>query len=102
MHHLPFEVASVDDAVKPGRICAEAIWQSISKGRVPAGVQFVVESRDPDNHRLEVYWGIDRIPPGQKSRPAHEWKGAHSLEAAIADPVSGQDTSLQDPSLLTR
>jgi len=33
-------------------------------------------------------------------RPANEWKGAHSLAAAIADPVRGQDTTLQVPTLL--
>jgi hypothetical protein len=33
-------------------------------------------------------------------RPAEEWKGATSLEAAIADPVVGQDTTVQDRSLL--
>jgi hypothetical protein len=59
-----------------------------------------VEFRDPDNHRLEIYWGIDQVAPGKKARPADEWKGALSLEAAIADPVKGQDTTLKDPSLL--
>jgi hypothetical protein len=33
-------------------------------------------------------------------RPPEEWKGAKSLEAAIADPVVGQDTTVQDHSLL--
>jgi hypothetical protein len=33
-------------------------------------------------------------------RPPVEWKGAQSLEAAIADPVHGQDTTLHDPALL--
>jgi hypothetical protein len=33
-------------------------------------------------------------------RPAAEWKGARGLEAAIADPVRGQDTSVGDRSLV--
>jgi hypothetical protein len=33
-------------------------------------------------------------------RPAEQWKGASNLEAAIADPVVGQDTTVQDRSLL--
>ncbi|HEY1411929.1 MAG TPA: hypothetical protein VGF36_07295, partial [Rhodopila sp.] len=71
-------------------------------GRRRAGVQIAVEFRDPDNHRLEIFWGIDQIAAGAEARPAQEWKGAKSLEAAIANPVSGQDTSLKDPSLLAR
>ena len=69
-------------------------------GRRRAGVQIAVEFRDPDGHRLEIYWGIDQIGSDGRARPASEWKGAKSLEAAIADPVIGQDTSLADPSLL--
>ncbi len=34
-------------------------------GRRRAGVQIAVEFRDPDNHRLEIYWGIDQIAPGE-------------------------------------
>ena len=37
-----------------------------------------------------------------KVRPAAQWKWAHSLEDAIADPCEGQDTTLADPSLLRR
>jgi hypothetical protein len=51
---------------------------------------------------LEIFWGLDRIAEGEKARPAHEWRGARSLEAAIADPVAGQDTRLHDPGLLNR
>ncbi len=61
-------------------------------GRRRAGVQIAVEFRDPDGHRLEIYWGIDQIAPGAQARPAQEWKGARSLEEAIADPVVGQNT----------
>jgi len=53
-----------------------------------------------DGHRLEIYWGIDQIGRGEAARPAAEWKGALSLEAAIADPVKGQDTTLKDLGLL--
>ena len=63
-------------------------------------MQFVVEFRDPDGHRLEIYWGIDQIGSDGHMRPAEQWKGANSLEAAIADPVVGQDTTVQDKSLL--
>ena len=62
-----------------------------------AGVQIAVEVLDSDDNRLEIYCGIDQILPGKQARPALELKGAHSLEATIADPVAGQNTSLSDP-----
>jgi catechol 2,3-dioxygenase-like lactoylglutathione lyase family enzyme len=100
MHHMAFEVPTLDDVVR-ARAHLRAHNVSIDfDGRRRAGVQIAVEFRDPDNHRLEIYWGIDQIAPGEQARPAHEWKGAQSLEAAIADPVRGQDTRLRDPTLL--
>jgi catechol 2,3-dioxygenase len=101
LHHMAFEVASLDDVVRARAHLREHDVQIDFDGRRRAGVQIAVEFRDPDGHRLEIYWGIDQIAPGEKARPAHEWKGALSLEAAIADPVLGQDTTLRDPSLLT-
>jgi catechol 2,3-dioxygenase len=69
------------------------------EGRRRAGAQIAVEFRDPDNHRLEIFWGLDQLAPGQKARPREEWKWAHSVEEAIQNPVKGQDTRLKDPSL---
>lgn len=100
LHHLAFEVAALDDVVR-ARAHLRRLGVPVDfDGRRRAGVQIAVEFRDPDGHRLEVYWGIDQIPAGGQARPAHEWKGAASLEAAIADPVAGQDTRLNDPALL--
>ncbi|PPQ28707.1 VOC family protein [Rhodopila globiformis] len=100
MHHMAFEVPTLDDVVRArAHLRAHAVPIDFD-GRRRAGVQIAVEFRDPDGHRLEIYWGIDQIVPGEQARPAHEWKGAQSLEAAIADPVRGQDTRLQDPALL--
>jgi catechol 2,3-dioxygenase len=100
LHHLAFEVAELDDVVK-ARAHLRAHQVPIDfDGRRRAGVQIAVEFRDPDNHRLEIYWGIDQIAGGADARPAEEWKGAQSLEAAIADPVKGQDTRLRNPGLL--
>lgn len=101
LHHIAFEVASLDDVLRARAHLREHGVQIDFHGRRRAGVQIAVEFRDPDNHRLEIYWGIDQIAPGAQARPAEEWKGALSLEAAIADPVNGQDTSLKDPALLT-
>lgn len=101
LHHIAFEVPTLDDVVRARAHLRKHDVPIDFDGRRRAGVQIAVEFRDPDNHRLEIYWGIDQIAPGENARPAHEWKGASSLEAAIADPVAGQDTSLKDPTLLT-
>jgi catechol 2,3-dioxygenase len=100
LHHLAFEVATLDQVVLARDHLRKHAVPIDFDGRRRAGVQIAVEFRDPDNHRLEIYWGIDQIAAGAQARPAHEWKGAHSLEAAIADPVAGQDTRLNDPALL--
>lgn len=41
-----------------------------------------------------IYWGLDPIGTSGYVRPASEWKGIKILEAAIANPVLGQDTRL--------
>jgi catechol 2,3-dioxygenase len=53
-----------------------------------------VEFRDPDNHSLEIYWGVDQVGSDGRVRPADQWHGVPSLEEAIAHPVPGQDTHI--------
>ena len=100
LNHLAFEVASLDEVVL-GRNHLKKHGVAIDfEGRRRAGVQIAVEFRDPDGHRLEIYWGLDRVGPDGYIRPANEWKGARTLRDAIANPVKGQDTTLKDPSVL--
>ena len=102
LNHLAFEVSSLDEVIRVrGHLKAHDVPIDFD-GRRRAGCQIAVEFRDPDNHRLEVYWGLDQIGSDGRARPADEWKGAPSIEAAIADPVAGQDVSLRDPALLKR
>ena len=100
LNHLAFEVASLDEVVRARDHLRRHGVTIDFAGRRRAGCQLAVEFRDPDNHRLEIYWGIDQIGSGGHVRPPAEWKGVPSLEAAIADPVRGQDTTLHDPALL--
>jgi catechol 2,3-dioxygenase len=46
---------------------------------------------DPDNHSIEIYWGVDQIGTDGRARPSSEWKGIKGLEEAVANPVAGQD-----------
>src|SRR5271168_4033521 len=100
LNHIAFEVASLDEVVRARDHLRRHGVEIDFEGRRRAGCQLAVEFRDPDNHRLEIYWGIDQIGSDGAVRPAAEWKGARSLKDALADPVRGQDTTLLDSSLL--
>jgi catechol 2,3-dioxygenase len=100
LNHMAFEVATLDEVIRARNHLRKHGVGIDFEGRRRAGVQIAVEFRDPDGHRLEIYWGLDRVKSDGYIRPASEWKLARSLKEAIADPVRGQDTSLKDPSIL--
>src|SRR5579864_840346 len=102
LNHLAFEVATLDEVLRAREHLRRHNIQIDFEGRRRAGCQIAVEFRDPDNHQLEIYWRLDQIGSDGYVRPAEEWKGAHSLEAAIADPVRGQDTTLVDSTRIKR
>ena len=99
LNHLAFEVATLDEVLRARDHLRRHGVTIDFAGRRRAGCQIAVEFRDPDNHRLEIYWGIDQVGSDGAVRPPSEWKGARSLEEAIADPVRGQDTTLQGAAL---
>ena len=99
LNHVAFEVASLDDVIRARDHLRKHEVQIDFEGRRRAGVQIAVEFRDPDGHRLEIYWGLDQVGSDGKVRLREQWKGARSLAEAIADPVVGQDTTLRDASL---
>jgi catechol 2,3-dioxygenase len=100
LNHLAFEVATLDEVVLARNHLKKHGVVIDFEGRRRAGVQIAVEFRDPDGHRLEIYWGLDRVGRDGYIRPANEWKGARTLRDAIANPVKGQDTTLMNPSIL--
>jgi catechol 2,3-dioxygenase-like lactoylglutathione lyase family enzyme len=100
LNHIAFEVPSLDDVIRARDHLQRHLVPIDFAGRRRAGCQIAVEFRDPDNHRLEIYWGIDQFGSDGRARPAAEWDGKPSIEAALAAPVPGQDLSLRDPSLL--
>jgi len=100
LNHMAFEVATLDEVILARNHLRKHGVKLDFEGRRRAGVQIAVEFRDPDGHRLEIYWGLDRVKKDGVIRPASEWKLARSLKDAVADPVAGQDTRLKDPSIL--
>jgi len=101
-HHMAFELGSLDEVFRARKHLREAGAKITFEGRRRAGVQVAVEFQDPDGHTLELYWGIDQIGTDGYVRPPEEWRGANTLEEAIANPPPGQAPVLRDRSLLDR
>ena len=99
LNHFAFEVGTLDEVIRARDHLKKHNVKIDFEGRRRAGVQIAVEFRDPDGHRLEIYWGLDQVGTDGHVRPPSEWKWAHTLAEAIRDPVRGQDTTLADPTL---
>ena len=102
LNHMAFEVATLDEVLRAAEYLRKHGTRIDFEGRRRAGVQIAVEFRDPDGHRLEIYWGLDQVGSDGITRPSEEWKWAHSFVDAITDPVKGQDTTLLEPSLIEK
>jgi catechol 2,3-dioxygenase len=100
LHHMAFEVSSLDEVFRARKHLREAGATILFDGRRRAGVQIAVEFLDPDGHNLEIYWNIDQVGTDGTVRPGSEWRGAKSLEEALANPPRGQTPVLHDRSLL--
>lgn len=95
LHHVAFEVGNLDEVFAARERLREHGATITFEGRRRAGCQIAVEFLDPDGHCLEIYWGLDQVGTSGYVRPASEWKGIRTLEAAAANPVIGQDTGTQ-------
>jgi catechol 2,3-dioxygenase len=94
LHHLAFELATLEQLVRAREHLRRHGVKVDYEGRRRAGCQVAVEFRDPDNHFLEIFWGLDQVGSDGRVRPAEEWREEASLEDAIANPPPGQDTTL--------
>jgi len=99
MHHMAFEVATIDEVLKARDHLKANGVEIVFEGRRRAGAQVAVEFRDPDGHWLEIYWGLDQVEADGKVRPPEEWREVFSLEDALDNAPPGQDTTLADPGL---
>ena len=90
LHHLAFEVDTLDEVFAAREHLRRHDVPIVFEGRRRAGVQIAVEFLDPDGHHLEIYWGLDRVGADGRVRPREQWREAHSLEEAVANPVAGQ------------
>lgn len=100
LHHLAFEVDTLDEVFQARKLLREQGVKITFEGRRRAGVQIAVEFLDPDGHQLEIYWGLDQLGDDDIARPASDWRWAHTLEEALLNPPPGQTPALNDPSLI--
>jgi catechol 2,3-dioxygenase len=91
LHHFAFEVGTLEEVFRVRDRLRELQVPISFEGRRRAGCQISVEFFDPDNHSIEIYWGIDQIGTEGRARPDSEWKGVKSLEEAVAQPIRGHD-----------
>jgi len=99
MHHMAFEVTSIDEVFRARKYLREQQVKIDFHGRRRAGCQIAIEFHDPDGHHLEIYTSLDQVGSGGEVRPPEDWKGVKSLEEAIDNPVENQLAALQDQSL---
>ena len=97
--HMAFEVGTLDEVLRVRDHLRAHDVKIDFEGRRRAGCQIAVEFRDPDNFRLEIYWGLDQIGSSGTVRGPDEWRQQFTLEDALDDPPTGQDTTLHDPTL---
>jgi catechol 2,3-dioxygenase len=102
LHHIAFAVSSLDEVFRARDHLVKNGVAIIFEGRRRAGVQIAVEFADPDGHMLEIYWGLDQIGSDGRVRPGSEWRGATSLEDAVAHPVRGQRAIVHDERLIRK
>jgi catechol 2,3-dioxygenase len=94
LHHLAFEVPTLAEVLRAREHLRQHGVNVDYEGRRRAGCQVAVEFRDPDGHFLEIFWGLDQVGSDGRVRPPEEWREEATLEAAIANPPPGQDTTL--------
>ena len=99
LHHMAFEVDSLDEMLLARDHLIKHNVPIEFEGRRRAGVQIAVEFRDPDNHFLEIFWGLDQVAKDGKARPPEQWEEEFTIEDAIDNAPIGQDTTLDDPSI---
>lgn len=94
LHHLAFELATLEEVLRARDHLRRHGVRIDYEGRRRAGCQVAVEFRDPDNHFLELFWGLDQVGSDHRVRPPEQWREEATLEGAIANAPPGQDMTL--------
>jgi catechol 2,3-dioxygenase len=69
LHHLAFQVGSLDELFEIRAYLQKRGVPIVWEGRRAMGGHTSVEFLDPDGYHLEVYCDMDHLAPGARSRP---------------------------------
>jgi len=86
LHHFAMQVGSLDELFEVRAYLKEQGVPIVFEGRRALGGHTSVEFLDPDGYHLELYYDMDQIPPGGRSRPRDPGARHLSLEAARDNP----------------
>ena len=69
LHHFAMQVGSLEELFEIRAYLKERGVPIVYEGRRALGCHTSVEFLDPDGYHLELYYDMDQIPPGGRSRP---------------------------------
>lgn len=87
VHHWAMEVASMDELFAAREFLLSRGIALTYEGRRGPGGNPGIEFQDPDGFTIEIYSGMDQLTEPGRSRPSAQWRRAHSLEEAQANPL---------------
>src|SRR5580692_11020711 len=91
LHHLAFELATLDEVFRARDHLKQHGAKIVYEGRRRAGCQVSVEFLDPDGHHLELYWGVDQIGADGRSRRSARIRPCTTQPCARASKVERTD-----------
>ena len=86
LHHFAMQVGSLEELFEIRSYLRDRGVPIVWEGRRRMGGHTSVEFLDPDGYHLELFYDMDQIPAGGRSRPASA--GYPSLEASRDNPKS--------------
>lgn len=87
LHHLAFQVGSMEELFDIRAYLQERGVPIVWEGRRALGGHTSVEFLDPDGYHLEVYYDMDQLGPEQRARPRDPGGARHdTLEKARDNP----------------
>lgn len=86
LHHFAMQVGSLEELFEIRSYLRERDVPIVFEGRRALGGHTSVEFLDPDGYHLELYYDMDQIAPGGRSRPRDPKARIESLEASRDNP----------------
>jgi catechol 2,3-dioxygenase-like lactoylglutathione lyase family enzyme len=88
LHHFAFQVETLEELFEVRSYLKERGVPIVWEGRRAMGAHTSVEFLDPDGYHLELYYDMDQIAPGGRSRPGDVRGRLNTLEKSRDNPKS--------------